>query len=119
MDFKSDVYFPHVRSKCIYASFHSLSCRLTSFVLKSFAQASDHIYIDTEVMKKAVLYIISQQNQDGSFNNTGKVYSKSLQVSKSVLPGCHGDSGIYFVSRLCQIMETVFLENMTLFKLMN
>ena len=62
---------------------HFISCfRLTAFVLKSFAQASDYIFIDNEVMQKATQTLIVNQNQDGSFNNTGFVRTKYMQVIK-------------------------------------
>ena len=63
-----------------HCSISTCSSRLTAFVLKSFAQANDYIYIDAEVMKNAALFIIGKQNQDGSFNDTGRVYMKQIQV---------------------------------------
>ncbi|KAK3099338.1 hypothetical protein FSP39_002832 [Pinctada imbricata] len=52
---------------------------LTSFVLKSFAQAKDAIIIDTKVMKDAVKWILRQQNENGSFNESGIVIHKAMQ----------------------------------------
>ena len=63
-----------------YKKLRCIFSRLTAFVLKSFAQASDYIFIDTNVIEKAAMMMISKQNQDGSFNNTGTVIMKSMQV---------------------------------------
>ena len=71
--------------------------RLTAFVLKSFAQASDYIFIDNEVMQKATQTLIINQNQDGSFNNTGSVRMTSMQVIKlDFMNNCGCNSLLWF-----------------------
>jgi len=51
---------------------------LTAFVLKCFAQAEDLIYIDESVLDKAANWIISHQNQDGSFDPVGFVHHQEM-----------------------------------------
>ncbi|KAK3612489.1 hypothetical protein CHS0354_024459 [Potamilus streckersoni] len=52
---------------------------LTAFVGKSFAQATDLIFIDPRVIEKLVKYIIKQQSDDGLFNITGIVHHRAIQ----------------------------------------
>jgi CD109 antigen len=54
--------------------------RLTAFVLKSFAEASEFTYIDPAVIEKGVRFILEHQKTDGSFNSTGFVHNKAMQV---------------------------------------
>jgi CD109 antigen len=51
---------------------------LTAFVLKSFAQAEDIIYIDQSVMSEAAAWITSHQNTDGSFDAIGFVHHQEM-----------------------------------------
>jgi CD109 antigen len=51
---------------------------LTAFVLKSFSQAKDLIYIDDAVLTKAVEWIIAHQNTDGSFDPIGFVHHQDM-----------------------------------------
>ncbi len=51
---------------------------LTAFVLKSFAQAKDLIYIDDAVMERAKAWIIAHQNKDGSFDAVGFVHHQEM-----------------------------------------
>ena len=51
---------------------------LTAFVLKSFAQARDLIYIDDTVLDDARTWIKSHQNQDGSFDAVGFVHHQEM-----------------------------------------
>lgn len=51
---------------------------LTAFVLKSFAQAQSLIYIDDSVLSDAADWIISHQNQDGSFDPVGFVHHQEM-----------------------------------------
>ncbi|MFC1846743.1 alpha-2-macroglobulin family protein [Chloroflexota bacterium] len=51
---------------------------LTAFVLKSFAEAEDLIYIDSAVLQEAADWLISQQNSDGSFEPVGFVHHQEL-----------------------------------------
>jgi len=51
---------------------------LTAFVLKSFAQARDLIYIDDDVLNEARTWIKGHQNQDGSFDAVGFVHHQEM-----------------------------------------
>jgi len=51
---------------------------LTAFVLKSFAQARDLIYIDDGVLSEASEWIRAHQNQDGSFDAVGFVHHQEM-----------------------------------------
>ena len=51
---------------------------LTSFVLKSFAQAKGLIFIDDAVLDRAAQWITSQQNSDGSFDPVGFVHHSEM-----------------------------------------
>lgn len=54
--------------------------RLTAFVVKSFSQAADFITIDENVVQKAVTWLVSQQNENGTFREPGRVLHKEMQV---------------------------------------
>ncbi|MFC2022624.1 alpha-2-macroglobulin family protein, partial [Chloroflexota bacterium] len=51
---------------------------LTAFVLKSFSQAKDLIYIDDSVLEEATDWITVHQNSDGSFNPVGFVCHQEM-----------------------------------------
>ncbi len=51
---------------------------LTAFVLKSFAQAEDLIYIDDSVLNAAKTWITEHQNPDGSFDQIGFVHHQEM-----------------------------------------
>eukprot|EP00456_Euglypha_rotunda_P013058 TRINITY_DN1381_c0_g1_i5.p1 TRINITY_DN1381_c0_g1~~TRINITY_DN1381_c0_g1_i5.p1 ORF type:complete len:961 (+),score=144.04 TRINITY_DN1381_c0_g1_i5:299-2884(+) len=51
---------------------------LTAFVVKTFAQASQFIFIDSTVMSVSGSYIAQYQNADGSFQQTGQVIHTEL-----------------------------------------
>jgi CD109 antigen len=51
---------------------------LTAFVLKSFVQAKNIIYIDDSVLTSAKNWIISHQNTDGSFDIVGFVHHQEM-----------------------------------------
>ncbi len=51
---------------------------LTAFVLKSFAQARDLMYIDDSVLNEARTWIKGHQNQDGSFDAVGFVHHQEM-----------------------------------------
>ncbi|RWS11259.1 CD109 antigen-like protein [Dinothrombium tinctorium] len=55
---------------------------LTAFVVKSFIQAKPFINIDEQVIDKGVNFLLSKQAADGSFFESGRVLSRSMQ-SKS------------------------------------
>ena len=56
--------------------------RLTAYVVRSFARAKHFVpdTVDNNVLNKAVLFILSSQNADGSFNETGMVHHSEMQV---------------------------------------
>jgi CD109 antigen len=51
---------------------------LTSFVMKTFAQAKGLIYIDDDVLQQAAAWIASHQNSDGSFDPVGFVHHQEM-----------------------------------------
>ena len=51
---------------------------LTAFVLKTFAQARDVIYIDEAVLSSARAWIVKHQNADGSFDPVGFVHHQEM-----------------------------------------
>jgi CD109 antigen len=51
---------------------------LTAFVLKSFSQAKDLIFIDEGILAEAETWIASHQNQDGSFDPIGFVHHQEM-----------------------------------------
>ncbi len=51
---------------------------LTAFVLKSFAEAKDLMYIDKAVLDEAADWIVSHQNSDGSFDQVGFVHHQEM-----------------------------------------
>ena len=80
--------FPVNKCICNYVSVSDIICRLTAFVMKSFAQAQslsltiqNLITIDPNVVDQGVRYIIDNQNQEGSFMEKGFVFHKRMQVN--------------------------------------
>jgi CD109 antigen len=51
---------------------------LTAFVLKTFAQAQDLIYVDSGMLSATQAWIVSHQNSDGSFDPVGLLIHKDL-----------------------------------------
>jgi CD109 antigen len=51
---------------------------LTAFVLKTFSQAKDLIYIDESVLDEAMDWIRDHQNKDGSFDPVGFVHHQEM-----------------------------------------
>ncbi len=51
---------------------------LTAFVLKSFAQARDLMYIDDSVLNEARTWIKGHQKQDGSFEAVGFIHHQEI-----------------------------------------
>ncbi|MBI2854883.1 MAG: alpha-2-macroglobulin [Chloroflexi bacterium] len=76
---------------------------LTSFVLKSFAQASDLIFIDDNVLAQAQSWIKAHQNADGSFDAVGFV------IHKEMMGGLQGKTAMssYVAIALMQAGEKV------------
>ncbi|GFN89996.1 alpha-2-macroglobulin-like protein [Plakobranchus ocellatus] len=51
---------------------------LTSFVVKSLAQAKKHIFIDENVLQRSVDFLVQSQLETGCFRETGKVFSSYM-----------------------------------------
>ena len=51
---------------------------LTAFVLKTFAESREIIYIDPEVLDRAAAWIGQHQREDGSFENVGFLHHQEL-----------------------------------------
>ncbi|MGQ9684465.1 MAG: alpha-2-macroglobulin family protein, partial [Anaerolineae bacterium] len=51
---------------------------LTAFVLKTFAQAGEVMYIDPAVVAEAKAWLVSHQNSDGSFDPVGFLHHQEL-----------------------------------------
>jgi len=51
---------------------------LTAFVLKTFSQASELIYIDEDILRNAREWIAQHQNEDGSFDPVGFVHHQEM-----------------------------------------
>ncbi|CAJ0956760.1 unnamed protein product, partial [Mesorhabditis belari] len=51
---------------------------LTAFVVRSFAQARDFIFVDKEVLEKSIAFLNGVQNENGSFNDNGRVLHKDM-----------------------------------------
>lgn len=51
---------------------------LTAFVLKTFSQAKDLIYIDESILDEAKEWITAQQQADGSFESVGFVHHEAM-----------------------------------------
>lgn len=60
-------------------TFHSLY-RLTSYVIRSFGQARDYIYISPNVIMTSVNWIIRNQRKDGSFREMNPRMTSSIKV---------------------------------------
>lgn len=57
------------------------SLRLTAYVAKVFAMATNLVPIQSSVICDAIRFLISQtQNSDGSFREIGRVYSSGMNV---------------------------------------
>nr|AEG67300.1 alpha-2-macroglobulin [Branchiostoma belcheri tsingtauense] len=52
---------------------------LSAFVMKSFSQAMDYIYIDPKVLAKTIRWLIRQQQDTGVFSEPGNVIHKEMQ----------------------------------------
>ncbi|XP_060581140.1 CD109 antigen-like isoform X3 [Ruditapes philippinarum] len=52
---------------------------LSAFVTKSFHQAKKQIFIDDDTIKRAIDWMVSKQNADGSFPEPGRVIHKDMQ----------------------------------------
>lgn len=53
---------------------------LTAFVVKSFAQAQSHIFVDEDDLKVSMRWITKKQLENGCFPLVGKVFHKDMKV---------------------------------------
>jgi CD109 antigen len=76
---------------------------LTAFVLKSFAQAEDLIYIDSNILDEARDWILSHQKSDGSFEPVGFICHQDM------MGGLNGETALtaYVAIALMEAGETV------------
>ncbi|KAL3881063.1 hypothetical protein ACJMK2_033259 [Sinanodonta woodiana] len=56
---------------------------LTAFVIKSFVQASQLIFIDPVLIARSLDWLLRQANPDGSFNEPGRVIHTEMQGGSS------------------------------------
>lgn len=52
---------------------------LTAYVVKSFAQAAEFTFIDTQVITKAIQWLLQQQTPNGDFSESGIFIKKEMQ----------------------------------------
>ncbi|RWR99662.1 Thioester-containing protein 2:-like isoform J, partial [Leptotrombidium deliense] len=52
---------------------------LTAFVHKSFIQAKNYINIDEKVTKQSLEFLLSKQNEDGTFREEGRLLDHAMQ----------------------------------------
>lgn len=52
---------------------------LTAFVAKSFKHASKYMNIEENIIDQTLNWLVSKQNDDGSFSEVGKILSQSMQ----------------------------------------
>jgi len=76
---------------------------LTAFVLKSFAQAEDLIYIDSDILDEARDWILSHQKSDGSFEPVGFIHHQDM------MGGLSGETALtaYVAIALMEAGDTV------------
>ena len=75
---------------------------LTAFVLKTFAQAKDLVYIDDDVLNGAMEWVVRHQRRDGSFEPVGFLHHQEL------LGGLKGNTALtaYVAIALLEAGET-------------
>ncbi|XP_075072211.1 alpha-2-macroglobulin-like isoform X2 [Mixophyes fleayi] len=52
---------------------------LTAFVMKSFARAKSHIYIDPQQISDSLLWLSNRQKQNGCFQNVGTLFNNAMK----------------------------------------
>ncbi|KAK7492650.1 hypothetical protein BaRGS_00016129, partial [Batillaria attramentaria] len=60
---------------------------LTAFVVKTFHQAKSYIFIDDQVIARAIDWMLAKQSADGSFGEPGRVIHKDMQGGSATGPG--------------------------------
>uniref|UniRef100_A0A8C4VE13 Alpha-macroglobulin receptor-binding domain-containing protein n=1 Tax=Gopherus evgoodei TaxID=1825980 RepID=A0A8C4VE13_9SAUR len=57
----------------------ALCCRLTAFVLKSFAQARSHIFIEEKHIQDALAWLAGKQKDNGCFRSSGTLLNNAIK----------------------------------------
>ncbi|XP_041473602.1 CD109 antigen-like isoform X2 [Lytechinus variegatus] len=52
---------------------------LTAFVVRSFLQAESYIFIDRQVIERAITFLIAHTNADGSFQKSGRIIDHGIE----------------------------------------
>lgn len=60
-----------------------LSFRLTAFVLKTYSEARNYIFIDKKELHGPLHWILSHQAEDGHFPTVGKILNKDVHAGKA------------------------------------
>lgn len=73
---------PKVGFKCemILMSVSPVLDRLTAFVLKSFAQAQSHIFVEMSHITSALTWISQRQKENGCFQRSGSLLNNAIKV---------------------------------------
>lgn len=58
--------------------------RLTAFVLRSYAKASQYIYINQEDVNNTILWVKQRQQDNGCFELLGALFNKGMRVSWTI-----------------------------------
>lgn len=59
----------------------TLCRRLTAFVLKSFAQARSHIFIEEKHIQDALAWLAGKQKDNGCFRSSGTLLNNAIKVT--------------------------------------
>lgn len=59
--------------------------RLTAFVLKSFAQAKSHIFVEMSHITSALTWISQRQKENGCFQRSGSLLNNAIKVVLFIL----------------------------------
>lgn len=59
--------------------------RLTAFVLKSFAQAQSHIFVETSHITNALTWLSRRQMENGCFQRSGSLLNNAIKVMPFIL----------------------------------
>ena len=57
---------------------------LTSFVVQSFKQAQNYIFVDNKILENSIKFLNQQQKENGAFEEKGEVHHKAMQVHTRV-----------------------------------
>lgn len=60
-----------------------LISRLTAFVIKSYSQAREFIFVDDKHIKEGMSFLAKQQKDDGCFKATGRLLNNGMKVRQA------------------------------------